>query len=387
MGRPAAADSGDAALNRHLILKLLAINLAVIVFVMIVVWVSVDMLAAGYFATLMEKYNISPEPAHNMFVHAVHRYLIWASLAALILAVALSFVMMRKVLAPLTRMTSTTRDIAAGNFSVRVPVDSADEVGQLARAFNCMAESLEKIENLRRTLMIDVAHELRTPLTNVRGYLEALNDGVLQPSRETISLLLDETLRLVMLTEDVLQLARADAARGKLTLEEVDFVKEVTAALDAFSGALAAKSVDARVHAPLRPVTAPADRRRISRVLRNLSDNAARYTPAGGRLEVRIEQRSDRVRVGYTNNGGELTQADLPYIFERFYRGEKSRSRQHGGAGIGLAIVKELVAAHGGEVGAQLTAGGVEIWFELPSGQNRSAAHLAPEGFDIARTG
>jgi signal transduction histidine kinase len=138
--------------------------------------------------------------------------LIWASLAAVILAAVLSFVMMRKVLGPLTRMTATTRQIAAGNFSVRVPAGTEDEVGQLARAFNRMAESLEKIENLRRNLMIDVAHELRTPLTNIRGYLEALDDGVLPPAKETFSLLLDETLRLIQLAEDVLDLARADAA-------------------------------------------------------------------------------------------------------------------------------------------------------------------------------
>lgn len=142
-------------MKRHLILKLLAVNLAVIAFVIIVVWLSIDTLAAGYFVTLMEKYHISPGPAHAMFVDAVHRYLLWACLAAVILAVVLSFVMMRRILAPLTRMTIVTREIAAGNFAERVPVGTQDEVGQLAQAFNRMASSLEKIENLRRTLMIE----------------------------------------------------------------------------------------------------------------------------------------------------------------------------------------------------------------------------------------
>ena len=218
-------------MRRRLIFKLLAIHMAVIVFVMGMVWLSIDTLAAGYFVTLMEKYHISPEPAHDMFVSAVHRYLLWASLAAALLAVVLSFVMMRRVLSPLTRMTLITQEIAAGNFSLRVPAGNRDEVGQLARAFNHMSESLNKIENLRRTLMIDVAHELRTPLTNIRGYLEALNDEVVPPTKATFRLLQDETLRLVQLVEDVLQLAKADAAQKNLALESIDLEQMVQEAV------------------------------------------------------------------------------------------------------------------------------------------------------------
>lgn len=354
-------------MKRHLILKLLAINLAVIAFVMIVVWLSIDTLAAGYFVTLMEKYNISPGPAHAMFVSAVHRYLLWACLAGVLLAVVLSFVMMRRVLAPLTRMTVITREIAAGNFTVRVPSGSEDEVGQLSRAFNRMAESLDKLENMRRTLMIDVAHELRTPLTNIRGYLEALSDGVLPPSPATIDLLQDETLRLVQLVEDVLQLARADAARGNLHKETVDLNSEVDKALDTHGRLFSEKAIKVYTHRPDNPVAVSADRERLARVLRNLTDNAARYTPRSGTVDIRIATGPETVSVEYTNNGGELVAEDLPYLFERFYRGEKSRSRQHGGAGIGLSIVKEIVEAHGGRVGAELAEGRIRIWFTLPS--------------------
>ena len=354
-------------MNRHLILKLLAVHLAVIAFVMVMVWLSINTLAAGYFVTLMEKYNISPEPAHRMFVEAVHRYLIWASLAAVILAIVLSFVMMRKVLAPLTRMTAISGQIAAGDFSVRVPATTQDEVGQLARAFNRMAESLEKMEKLRRNLMIDVAHELRTPLTNIRGYLEALNDGVLPPSPETFTLLQNETLRLIRLAEDVLELARADAARGQLQREPTDLRLEIEAALEVFSRNFAQNAIAVKVHGPDRFPDVSADRRRIARVLRCLTENAAQYTPPRGKVDIRIQADSDRVRVEYSNDGSELTAVDVPHIFERFYRAEKSRSRQHGGAGIGLAIVKELVEAHGGRVGADLSDSTVRIWFELPT--------------------
>jgi two-component system sensor histidine kinase BaeS len=352
--------------KRHLILKLLAVNLVVIGFVMVVMWISIDTLAAGYFVTLMERYHISPKPVHAMFVGAVHRYLIWACLAAVILAVVLSFVLMRRVLAPLTRMNVISREIAAGNFAVRVPVHTQDEVGQLALAFNRMAESLEKIETLRRNLMIDVAHELRTPLTNIRGYLEALDDGVVPASSETFGLLQSETLRLVQLVEDVLQLARADAAHGRLQVAPVD-LKELVASVAAdFSRAFALKSLSVAIEAPDGPVMVAIDRKRILRVLRNLTDNAARYTPHAQTVTVRIEDDPLRVRIDYANSAAELVSEDLPYLFERFYRGEKSRSRQHGGAGIGLAIVKELVEAHGGTVGADLVDGRFHIFFTLP---------------------
>ena len=354
-------------MKRHLIFKLLAVNLAVLVFVMVIVWLSINTLAAGYFVTLMEKYHISPAPAHAMFVDAVHRYLIWACLAAMGLAAALSYLMLRRILAPLSRMTLASREIAAGDLSSRVPPGTEDEIGQLAMAFNRMAESLETMENLRRNLMIDVAHELRTPLTNIRGYLEALNDKVIPPSAETLKLLQDETMRLVQLVEDVLQQARADAAHGRLEIASMDLAASVAGTLQTFAGALQKKKLKALVHGGPGPVQVRADTRHIERVLRNLTDNAVRYAPAGGELTIDIAVNERDVTVTYTNTVQDMQQEDLPYLFERFFRGEKSRSREHGGAGIGLSIVKELVSAHGGRVGAALADGRISIWFSLPS--------------------
>jgi two-component system sensor histidine kinase BaeS len=199
-------------MTRTLLWKLLGINFLVIGSVIVIVWMAIDYLAAGYFMALMEKYNISPTSSQQMFVSAVHRYLIWASLAALFLAVVLSFLLMRKVLRPLRQMTTIAQKISTGDYSGQVPIVLGDEVGQLAASFNRMAESLRLIEGLRKTLMIDVAHELRTPLTNIRGYLEALTDGVAAPTKETFDLLQEETMRLTHLVEDVLRLAKADAA-------------------------------------------------------------------------------------------------------------------------------------------------------------------------------
>lgn len=353
-------------MKRYLILKLLAVNLVVIGFVMILVWIAIDTLAAGYFVTLMEKYNISPKPAHAMFVDAIHRYLLWTSLAAVILSVILSYLMMRRVLAPLTRMNAITREIAAGNFALRVPANTEDEVGQLARAFNRMSESLDKIENLRHKLMIDVAHELRTPLTNIRGYLEALNDGVLPPSSKTFSMLQDETLRIVQLVEDVLQLAKADVAHDNLKFENVDVGEMMHDIRHAYRPACDERSIQIQMDMPSEPVVVSADLNRIARVFRNLTDNAVRYTPRGGEVMVRVEPGPETIRISYKNPAEGLKAEDLPYLFERFYRGEKSRSRQHGGAGIGLAIVKELIEAHQGTVEAELQDGHLYICVELP---------------------
>ncbi len=352
-------------MKSRLIWKLLLINLAVIAFVMVIVWLSIDTLAAGYFVTLMERYNISPEPAHAMFVDAVHRYLLWACLSAALLAAFLCYLMMRRVLAPLSRITAISHRIAAGDFDGRVPVAASDEIGQLSVSFNRMAGSLEQIENLRRNLMIDVAHELRTPLTNMRGYLEALRDGVLPPKPETLDLLHEETLRLADLVEDVLQLARADAAREHLARQQVDLSVLIDEVRAAFSVRLLEKKIKVEQLGPAELPQVYADRDRMIRVFRNLMDNAIRYSPVGGNLVIGISVVEDGLEVSMTNTGGDLLPEDVPFIFERFYRGEKSRSREHGGAGIGLSIVKELVEAHNGTVGAEIEGESVRIWFKL----------------------
>jgi two-component system sensor histidine kinase BaeS len=353
-------------LKNRLLWKLLGINILVIGFVIIMVWLAVDYLAASYFMTLMEKYNISPTSSHQMFLSAVHRYLVWASLGALVLAVGFSFLLMRRILHPLTQMTEITRKIASGDYSASLPVKSRDEVGQLALAFNHMAESLQKIEQLRKTMTIDVAHELRTPLTNIKRYLEALTDGVVSPSEETFELLQEETSRLVQLVEDILRLAKADAAKASLRKVEINIVDLITQMLESFRSQLEEKELRVEIHFADGEKSLWADPHHLSQVLNNLLQNSWQYTPSGGAVTVSTELNPRAIKVVFTNTAGEIAAEDLPFIFERFYRGEKSRSREHGGAGIGLAIVKELVEAHGGSVGAELLNGSIQIWFELP---------------------
>lgn len=345
----------------------MGMNIPVIGVVILVLWLAINHLAADYFMVLMRKYNISPTDAHQMFLEAVHRYLIWASAGALAAAVVMSFFFTSRILRPLLRMTAITRQIAAGEYTARVQLAARDEVGQLALAFNRMAESLQRVEHLRRTMVLDVAHELRTPLTNMRGYLEALCDGVLTPASQTIELLHNETLRLVTLVEALLQLAKADAAHATLRRQPVRLQELIDVALDLFQPQFVAKGVTVETPCTSGVETVMADPDKLLQAVRNLLQNAWQYTPSGGYVKITTTSVPGGITLTVANTGEGILQADLPFIFERFYRGEKSRSREQGGAGIGLAIVKELIEAHGGQVGAASAPTETQVWFTLPA--------------------
>lgn len=354
-------------MNSRLLWKLLGINALAIGVVILIVWLAIDYLASNYFMALMKDYNISPTAVHKMFLDATHRSLIWATLATLALAVILSFLLTKKVLTPLSQMTVITRKIAAGDYTAKVQISPKDEVGQLATAFNQMAASLQRIEQLRKTMVIDVAHELRTPLTNIRGYIEALRDGVVAPSKETFELLHEEMLRLATLVEDLLQLARADASKGTLHLQRINLQELVSGALAWFRPQFAAKGIIPEADLSTITDQITADPEKLAQVFRNLLQNAWQYTPHAGNVRVLAERLPGRIKIIFANTGEGIAEEDLPFVFERFYRGEKSRSREHGGAGIGLAIVKELVEAHKGEVGAESAPAETRVWFTLPA--------------------
>ncbi len=348
--------------------KLLLVNiLPVIGVIILVIWLAIDQLAADYFMVLMDKYDVSPTDTHQMFLDAVHRYLLWASLAALALALLLSYLLTRRVLRPLSQMTAITRELAAGSFSGRVEVSSTDEIGELGLAFNRMADSLEQLEQLRKTMVADVAHELRTPLTNLRGYLEALSDKVVPPSKETFGMLEEETLRLVHLVEDLQQLARADAARAFLHRQPLLLQELIEQMLALYGPNFQAKQISVQTSFAAGSELVKADRDKLLQALRNLIENAWKYTPPQGTVSVSTQGVSQGIRVIIANSGEGIAAKDLPFIFERFFRTDRSRSRQAGGAGIGLAIVKELIEAHGGRVGAESSGGETRVWFILPA--------------------
>jgi two-component system, OmpR family, sensor histidine kinase BaeS len=216
-------------------------------------------------------------------------------------------------------------------------------------------------------MVANVAHELRAPLTNMRGYLEALSNGVLPPSQKTFVMLHEETLRLSALTEDLLLLSKADTARSTLNTKKFDLQECILQALDLFRAQFDAKEITIKTEFPDGADQVTADHDKIGQVVRNLLQNILQYTPQGGQVRIRLERRPGWVRSTFINTGDGISNEDLPFIFERFYRAEKSRSREYGGAGIGLAIVKELVEAHGGKTGAESSKIETRIWFEIPS--------------------
>ena len=355
-------------MSKHLLWKLLVGNvLPVIAAIVLLVWFAIDHLAAGYFSVLMKQYHIDPVDSHRMFLTAIHHYLIWATLAALALALLLNYLWTRRILGPLFQMTAITRLVAKGNYTERVDVVSADEVGQLAQSFNHMADSLEKIERLRKNMVADLAHELRTPLTNLRGCMEAMGDGVIAPSRDTFATVEKEFIRLTRLVEDLQQLARADAAKAFLDRKEVSLHLLLSQIVGLYSHNFQEKGMAVIWHLEPGTEMVIADGDKLLQAIRNLVDNAWKYSPAGGAVTISTLRTPDGIKTVIANRGERIDEQNLPFIFERFFRADRSRSRAVGGAGIGLAIVKQLVEAHGGQVGAESDDTLTRIWFTLPA--------------------
>lgn len=353
-------------MKNRLLWKLLLTNIVPVIGVIIlVVWWAIDQLAASYFMDLMDKYAISPTDIHQMFLTSIHHYLLWASGVALVVALILSYLLTRRVLRPLSQMTKISRQVAAGDFSSRVDISTKDEVGELGLAFNQMADSLAKVEQLRKNMVADLAHELRTPLTNLSGYLEALNDGVLQPSHKNLAMLQQESSHLVKLVDNLQQLARADAAKAYLNREEVDIVAEIMRMQALYKQNFKDKNIKVATDFKSFGLVA-ADRDKLLQALRNLFENCWKYTPEGGTVQLHAEHLDDMIKITFANSGSLIDDNDLPFIFERFFRADRSRTRVAGGAGIGLSITKELIEAHGGRVGADSDETGTRVWFTLP---------------------
>jgi signal transduction histidine kinase len=229
-----------------------------------------------------------------------------------------------------------------------------------------MAATLEEQERMRRDFIANAAHELRTPLTNLQGYLEALRDGVIVADRSTYESLWDEAERLVRLSRSLDALAEGDAAAGSPAIVTLDLATAIRSAVELAQPSIERAGLSLSVAVP-ETLSARANPDHLAQVLGNLFSNAVRYTPAGGEVIVRAERRPGDLLISVANSGEPIPADDLDRVFERFYRVEKSRDRARGGAGIGLAIVKQLVEAGGGRVGAESAEGKTRFWFSLPA--------------------
>ena len=331
-----------------------------------IVAIGIAVVGAEIFRGLMVEAGDSADHAQAMYDQSVTTVVLAAVLVAAAASIVLAVVLARMLARPLAEVGGAARRIADGDYAARVPREGPDELASLADSFNQMAASLERQEAMRRDFITNAAHELRTPLTNLQGYLEALRDGVITADRATYESLWDEAERLVRLSRSLDALADGDAAGGQARLEELDLAMAIRTALELAQPVLDRARLEVVVDVPER-LPARANPDALAQVLGNLVSNAARYTPPGGTVTVRAERRPADLLVSVTNTGEGIPPDDLDRVFERFYRVEKSRDRARGGAGIGLAIVKQLVEAGGGRVGAESRDGQTRFWFSLPA--------------------
>jgi len=307
------------------------------------------------------------DPQRAAFLASINRALLLAAVVAGVAAVLLTVGLSRRILKPVETLTAAARRMEKGDLSQRVEVESNDEIGELARAFNAMADGLTRLEELRRNMVTDVAHDLRTPLSNIRGYLEALQDGVVEPKREVVDSLHEEAMLLNRLVDDLQELALAEAGQLKLERQPVAPTDLVNRALEAARPRAEAEGVVLRADLPEGLPLADVDPQRIGQVLGNLLSNALTHTPSGRQVVVTAKARESEVELSVSDTGEGISPEDLPYVFERFYRADKSRSRATGGTGLGLAIARQLVEAHGGRISVESQVGqGTTFTFTLP---------------------
>ena len=303
--------------------------------------------------------------------------LLAAGVVATVAAALASLLVSRRLVEPLRYVFTATSRIASGRYGERVPVrDAADELGELSQRFNAMARALEEAERRRMEVISDVSHELRTPLSTIRGYVEGLAEGVVEPSEETWTLLYAEFERLGRLVDDLRRLSRAEAGRLDLSMAPMSPAEAVRLAVGGMLPLFDEKGVELKsaVSEDLPSVLADIDR--VVQVLSNLLSNALRHTPDGGRVVVEAEAGGDEVTFEVTDTGTGIAPEHLERVFERFYRVDKSRSRgeARGGSGVGLAISRALVEAMGGRIRVESPGlgEGAIFAFTLPVSHPRS---------------
>lgn len=283
---------------------------------------------------------------------AVSRALLVAATGAILAGLLTSLFLAREILLPLNQIAEGSRRIAAGRYNERVAIPSSTELAQVATNFNQMAEALEQVEQQRVALISNVMHELRTPLTGLGGYLEGLMDGLFSNNRETFAQMDQEVRRMRRLVDDLQALSRVEAGQISLQMADFDVTPVVARVINQLKPQALARCLDLVAEQIPAQLYVNADPDRTAQVLLNLIGNAIRYTPEGGCIEVRVSAAGRMATIEVTDNGLGIPAGALPYIFERFYRVDRSRSRASGGSGIGLTISRHLAWAMGGDLTA-----------------------------------
>jgi signal transduction histidine kinase len=344
-------------------LRIALASVAVALVGIAIVGAGVWLVGGDAFAALMATHGEDAAAAHQMFDDSVTRILAVAAVVAVAVAALLAAFLGSRLGRPLRNANRAAQRIARGDYATRLPSEGSAELASLAASFNEMAASLAEHERSQREFIANAAHELRTPLTNLQGYLEALRDGVIAPDPKVFESLSEEVDRLVRLARSLDEL-NGTAAPAPSRRQPVDVGAAISTAVELARPAAASKNINVNVET--RSVEVLADPDRLAQILSNLLHNAVDFTPAGGSITVRSQTTPEEVTVSVINTGDGIPATELDKVFERFYRVDKSRDRRRGGAGIGLAIVRELVQSAGGRVGAQSSDGLTRFWFTIP---------------------
>jgi signal transduction histidine kinase len=304
----------------------------------------------------------------DAFRDAVFQAVLISTFIATIVAVLISIFVANRITAPLRQVFAGSQRIAAGDYRTRVQRMENDEIGELATTFNMMAATLEDTEQRRVRLIGDVAHELRTPLTTLRGNLEGLLDGVVEPEPALWAQLHGETVRLSRLVDDLQELSRVESGQVSLSVQPTNPAQLIETAIARLTPHFAEKGVATQQDLADTLPRVAVDADRTVQIVTNLLSNALRYTPPGGSVTVSARQVHDIVQVHVQDTGSGVPAEHLPHIFDRFYRVDRARSRALGGSGIGLSIAKALVEAQGGQIWAESPGPdqGSTFWFTMP---------------------
>jgi len=301
------------------------------------------------------------------YITRLRTALVLGGLLAFLVALVVAVLLTRSMVSPLRALMTTAQDVAQGQFEARVPVRGRDEIARLAEAFNQMAASLEQAEAARRAQTADIAHELRNPLAVLQSSLEALADGIYEPTAENLTPALDQVRTLNRLVEDLRTLALAEAGRLSLDLQPVDLGVLVSRMAESYQGAFREKQLTLQVTVSPSLPRVLADYARLTQVINNILLNTLRYVPSGGYVHLAVEPEGGGIRTCVIDNGPGVPADQLPRLFDRFWRGEPSRSRATGGSGLGLTIARQIIEVHGGRIWAEETpGGGLTLCFWLP---------------------
>lgn len=350
-------------IREHLGAKLFLANLAVILIGIAVLAITIQIAIPAAFNRHMGEMNMmngmmgqGQGPGYGRTLFENFQASMFESLAIAVstsvgAALLMSWFLSRRIVAPVQNLADASLGIANGHYAERVQVTGSDEIAKLAARFNHMASQLEQVESMRRQLIGDVAHELRTPLTSIKGYMEGLLDGVLPANAETFNQIHHEADRLSRLVDDLQELSRVEAKAYSLDVRSVSVSSLVQTTLKRLSPQATAKRITLRSNLPADLSLVLADEDRITQVLVNLAANAIQYTPEGGEVLISASRHADEVHISVKDTGIGIPPEHLANIFTRFYRVDKSRSRNAGGgSGIGLTIARHIVESHGGRI-------------------------------------